>query len=248
MNNLVPIEFKSQRIMTTEILSEEFGTDKKNIQMNFSNNQSRFVEGKHYYKLEGQTLKDFKESLPNIIGEPLKYAPQLILWTDRGAARHAKILDTDEAWEVYEALEENYFNPKKPSCIEDLIIMQAQSLKDMRLQLQETKQDIQNMRDCIEIKATDTWRTDSNKIINKICIQQNDYKTIKEQIYTALEQRAACNLKQRLKNMRSRALLEGTSKSNTDSMNYLDVIAEDKKLREIYIAIVKEMSIKYKVA
>ena len=37
----------------------------------------------------------------------------LYLWTDRGAARHAKILDTDEAWEVYEELEDNYFNPKK---------------------------------------------------------------------------------------------------------------------------------------
>ncbi|WP_415468555.1 hypothetical protein [Clostridium saccharoperbutylacetonicum] len=38
---------------------------------------------------------------------------------NRGAARNAKILDTDEAWEVYEALEENYFNPKeeKLTCI-----------------------------------------------------------------------------------------------------------------------------------
>lgn len=35
------------------------------------------------------------------------------MWTDRGAARHAKILDTDEAWEVYEELEENYFNLKE---------------------------------------------------------------------------------------------------------------------------------------
>lgn len=112
MNKLIPLEFNSQRIMTTKVLAEEFGTEEKNIQMNFSNNHTRFIEDKHYFKLEGQQLKDFKNSLPNDIGSPLKFASSLILWTDRGAARHAKILDTDEAWDVYEALEESYFNPK----------------------------------------------------------------------------------------------------------------------------------------
>ena len=28
----------------------------------------------------------------------------------RGAARHAKMLNTDKSWEVFEALEDNYFN------------------------------------------------------------------------------------------------------------------------------------------
>lgn len=113
MNKLMPLEFKNQRIILTKTLADQFGANEKNINDNFSNNKERFKEGKHYIKLEGQALKDFKNSLPDIIGEPLKFAPKLILWTDRGAARHAKILDTDEAWEVYEALEENYFNPKQ---------------------------------------------------------------------------------------------------------------------------------------
>ena len=112
MNKLVPIEFKNQRIMTTKVLAEQYGTDEGNIQKNFSNNGKRFTEGKHYYKLEGQTLKEFKNSLPKEIREPIKFAPVLYLWTDRGAARHAKILDTDEAWNVYEELEDSYFNPK----------------------------------------------------------------------------------------------------------------------------------------
>lgn len=112
MSKLIPLEFKNQRIMTTKVLAEQFGTEEKNIQMNYSNNQKRFTEGKYYYKLEGQSLKEFKNSLPNEIREPLKFVSILYLWTDRGAARHAKILDTDEAWEVYEELEDNYFNPK----------------------------------------------------------------------------------------------------------------------------------------
>ena len=110
MNKLVPISFKNQRIMTTKVLAEQYGTDDKIIQQNFKRNEERFVEGKHYYRLTGKELKEFKADL-HLEGN-LKFASELILWTDRGAARHAKILDTDEAWEVYEDLEENYFRPQ----------------------------------------------------------------------------------------------------------------------------------------
>lgn len=120
MNNLIPLEFNNQRIITTKVLAEEFGTEEKNIQMNFSRNEERFVEGKHYYKLEGQQLKFFKDSLPTESREPIKFAPVLYLWTERGAARHAKILDTDEAWDVYEELEETYFRSKNRQATKQL--------------------------------------------------------------------------------------------------------------------------------
>ena len=37
-------------------------------------------------------------------------ARHLVLWTERGAARHAKMLDTDQAWDVFEQLEDCYFH------------------------------------------------------------------------------------------------------------------------------------------
>ncbi|EFI89744.1 hypothetical protein HMPREF9551_01222 [Escherichia coli MS 196-1] len=45
----------------------------------------------------------------------LNIAPKvshLFLWTARGAARHAKILETEKAWEVFEKLEDCYFDRK----------------------------------------------------------------------------------------------------------------------------------------
>lgn len=94
------------------MLAECYNTDEKIIQQNFTRNESRFVEGKHYIKLQGAELKEFKTNLLN--EEPsLLRVNCLYLWTKQGAARHAKMLTTDEAWAVYEELEENYFTQKQ---------------------------------------------------------------------------------------------------------------------------------------
>lgn len=126
MNHLIPIEFNKQRIMTTKILAEQYGTNEQNISKNFTRNMERFTEGKHYFKLDGEELKEFKGYVQN--DESLKFASVLYLWTEKGAARHAKILDTDEAWEVYETLEETYFRVKEQK--------QLSPMEQLRLQYQ----------------------------------------------------------------------------------------------------------------
>ena len=110
--NFKILEFKNQRIITTKVLAEQFGTEEVNISKNFKRNETRFIEGKHFFKLQGEALKEFKTTYLKDDSSMLRINC-LYLWTDRGAARHAKILDTDEAWDVYEALEENYFNPRE---------------------------------------------------------------------------------------------------------------------------------------
>lgn len=106
-------------VVTTEMLAGVYGTEVNNIQVNFSRNKDRFIEGKHFHKLTGSILKEFKNWLTqsklvykgaSIIS---KHAKSLILWTERGAARHAKMLDTDQAWDVFEALEDFYFCKKE---------------------------------------------------------------------------------------------------------------------------------------
>ncbi|MED4504649.1 hypothetical protein [Bacillus licheniformis] len=65
--------------------------------------------------------------------------------------------------------------------------------------------------------------------------------------YERLEQRAGCKLDIRLNNRKERALSQGMSKTYVKKINKLDVIAEEKRLVEIYIQIVKEMAIQFKV-
>lgn len=106
------INFNSVPVVTTEMLAEFYNTDSKHIQNNYLRNNGRFIEGKHFFKLVGDQLKQFK-NLPSLRGLVNKRAPHLTLWTERGAARHAKMLDTDQAWEVFEQLEDCYFVRKE---------------------------------------------------------------------------------------------------------------------------------------
>ena len=113
VESLPVITYQQQPVVTTELLAQVYGAESKNISDNYLNNAIRFVEGKHFFKLKGAELREFKNR-PDAIGSVGKNARALTLWTERGAARHAKILDTDQAWEVFEKLEDNYFS-KFPS-------------------------------------------------------------------------------------------------------------------------------------
>ena len=102
------VNFKSIPVITTEMMADFYGTESKNIQNNFLRNSKRFIEGKHFFKIIGQELKDFKNQ-PSLRGLVNKKVSHLTLWTERGAARHAKMLDTDQAWDIFEQLEDCYF-------------------------------------------------------------------------------------------------------------------------------------------
>ncbi|MFW2122486.1 ORF6N domain-containing protein [Acinetobacter ursingii] len=109
------VNFKSIPVVTTAMLAEFYGTEEVRIRQGHDRNKSRFIEGKHFFKITGQELKDFVSSLKILANFPKisNKARSLILWTERGAARHAKILDTDQAWDVFEQLEDCYFNRRE---------------------------------------------------------------------------------------------------------------------------------------
>lgn len=108
------ITYRNQRVITTESLAKGYGTEPIRIQQNHIRNETRFVEGKHFFKVTGDELKNFRLSFSESVS---KHTTSLILWTERGASRHAKMLETDRAWDFYEELEENYFRPRAASSL-----------------------------------------------------------------------------------------------------------------------------------
>ena len=114
----VTIEIRGLRVLTTEQLAKSYGTTAKILQYNFSYNKKRYIEGKHYISLQGDELKRFKANLE--IQGNLKYAHTLYLWTEKGALLHAKSLNTDKAWEVYDYLVDFYFRAKETEPVQEI--------------------------------------------------------------------------------------------------------------------------------
>lgn len=134
------IEHQNQRVLSTQQLADSYVTTTDVVTRNFNRNKDRYQEGKHYYLLKGDELKKFKANgqidlLPNL--------NKFYLWTERGAFLHAKSLNTDKAWEVYDSLVEHYFNSKeaKPNALptnykEALLQLVAQVEANEKLELE----------------------------------------------------------------------------------------------------------------
>lgn len=105
------ITWDGARVITTELLARLYGASPKQIHDGFQYHQERFEQGKHFYRLEREQLRAFRD-YPGNSGVVAPRTRQLIVWTERGAARHAKMLETDAAWEVFERLEDCYFTVK----------------------------------------------------------------------------------------------------------------------------------------
>ena len=112
------------------------------------------------------------------------------------------------------------------------------------------EQKIQNTCEVIALDKT-AWRKDSEHLINKIARATGEgyggIRLVYEEIYRSIESRAGVSLNTRLTNKRNRMAGEGVCKSKRDRLTRVDIIAEDKKLIEIYVAIVKELAVKYGV-
>jgi Rha family phage regulatory protein len=108
---------------------------------------------------------------------------------------------------------------------------------------------VDNIAEIVSLNTTD-WRKTSQSIIKKIAITQGGYEAYRDvakSIYDETDKRAGSNLKTRLTNLRKNMALEGASKSKRDKANKLDVIENDKRLKEIYMSVVKDFAIKNKV-
>ena len=121
--------------------------------------------------------------------------------------------------------------------------------KKIKEEIEDTKNQLQGIRGIVAINSND-WKNDCKKLITKIAYKLgsiNHINDVYKEVYSTLDKRLGTKLQIRLTNKRRRMADEGVCKSKRDKLNYINVIEDDKKLIEGYIAIVKELSIKYGV-
>lgn len=262
MNGLIPIEFGEQRILLTSQIAEMYGATTDVISKNFNRNFERYQPDSDYYCLEGEAKRDFLNR--GQFDDGYKKASKLYLWTEHGALLHAKSLGTDRAWEVYGELVDTYFRAKEQAQFGyENLSPELQMFKQIfdsvartQLQQQEQAKAITDMNRRLENTCQiialnpNAWREEARQLIVRVArkLGGNEYiRDVNAEVFKLVDQRGGFSLETRLTNMRRRMAEEGVCKSKRDKLNKVDVVAEDKRAIEIYIAIVKEMAVKHGV-
>lgn len=179
--------------------------------------------------------------LPDYIPENIFY--RLAMKAKNETAEKFQALVADE---IIPSIRKTGTYTTKPVCIEDVLIQSLQEMKEMRQKVEQTSQRLDSICDVIALNPN-SWREDARNLISKTAYKIGGFDYIKDlqsEIYRLVDERAAVNLSVRLINKRNRLAAEGVCKSKRDKISKLDVIADDKKLIEIYIAVVKELAVK----
>ena len=122
--------------------------------------------------------------------------------------------------------------------------------KEQDKAIEAVNQKVDGIRDVVVLNPN-SWREECRKLLAKVAQARGGggaYQEVNAEVFQLVDERARVSLETRLTNKRRRMADEGVCKSKRDKLNKVDVIADDAKLIEIYIAIVKEMAVKYGVS
>ncbi|WP_446935886.1 Rha family transcriptional regulator [Lysinibacillus fusiformis] len=138
----------------------------------------------------------------------------------------------------------------------ELIAMMAQQgveqerrLNQVELKTAQLEAKQENIAEIVALNPTE-WRKKTTTILNKIALARGgfeEYRKVRNESYQVLDERARCKLDIRLNNRKKEMAINGATRTQLEKVSKLDVIANDARLTEIYLAIVKEMAIKHQI-
>lgn len=247
-------EYKGQRVVTFKDIDIVHERPDGTARKSFWRNKDHFVEGEDYFVLNmDEAQKVFNIAAPN----------GLALMTEQGYLMLVKPFSDDLSWDVQRKLVNGYFRARQLATdlspqmklLYGLCDQLAQAERDAKEAKQiadsakETAQKAvettENIKEAVK-PVFDNWREEINKKFNRI--QRNadkPFNLLRSEMYSELERRAGCDLATRLRNRKQRMSESGCTKKEINYYNRMDIIEEDKKLREIFSKIVSEYEIKY---
>jgi hypothetical protein len=253
---------KGKKAMFVKEIAEMHNQELKHINQRINDNRSRFKIGVDIIDLKGSEFEVGLTDHGIYSQNALNRSNNIYILSERGYAKLLKILEDDKAWELYDGLVDGYFNMReyihqeKPKSQAEVIAMLAQynleqerRLNQVETRIAETEKRQESLSEIVALNTTN-WREDTTRILNKIAKKTggyDQYRNIRNESYEILEHRANANLGIRVTNKQKKMAFEGVPKSKINKVSKIDVINDDKRLLEIYLAVVKEMAIKYQV-
>lgn len=185
MTELQAPQYNNQPVATLGVLADYLGTSKNTLKSNLAKNPDKFIHGKHYFNISHDNLKGASSTL----GQAFDYKGNtgLQVWTERGCARLSKLLRTDEAWDLWEKMEDSYFNSSKsktPMSFSEALFLagkleqeKEQALLERDIAI-ETKAEIGNRREATSMNTASQAVKKANKLEVELDLSK-EYCTIK---------------------------------------------------------------------
>ena len=246
-------EYQGQRVVTMKEIDAVHQRPEGTARKRFNDNKVHFIEGVDYFNVtqpsEIRTLG---------LERPQGGTPESVtLITESGYLMLVKSFTDDLAWAVQRQLVNTYFRAHGVTPDLDALSPTLRVLINLELEqkaqakaIEAVNQKIDDIRDVVAL-SPNAWRPNTRSLIARIAraLGGNEYiRDVQAEIYKLVDERARVSLETRLTNKRRRMADEGVCKSRRDKLTKVDIIADDAKLIEIYIAVVKEMCVKYGIA
>ena len=232
-----------QVVTSSRNVARDFGKEHRNvirdIERLLKNEQTHQMFYESYYTHE-QNKQTYREFLMNRDGFTL-----LVMGFTGKRATDFKI----EYINAFNEMEQKLLNQRKPKTQLEILQESINQLVEQEKRITAIEQKQENIVKIISLNNSKNWRKETTDLINKIA-QNNGgtFKQTRRESYSRLETRARCDLDRRLANKIERLKEQGVPKRTINNLNYLDVIADDDRLIEIYLAIVKEMAIEHGIS
>ena len=240
-------EFSGQRVVTFKDIDAVHGRPDGTARRNFNTNKSHLIEGEDYFvRNSSEAQNEFGITAPN----------GLTLITESGYLMLVKSFTDDLAWKAQRELVKGYFRAKTAQPQFSTLSPQLQALiniemrqKEQERQMNELTLQVQRNSAVVDkvtaaytapIASGDNWQESANHTINALVEHfRLNHQMFRRELYEELEREAGCNLQQRLTRLKNRMKAGGATATQCKSVTKLTIIAQDKKLRSIFIGILR---------
>lgn len=259
MNELITIngtgltvkEYHGQRVVTLKEVDAVHQRPDGTARRTFNANKGHFIDGTDFHKISADEFRT--QFQPDYSKQAVE---DVTLITESGYLMLVKSFTDDLAWEVQRQLVNTYFRAKSVRSDMNALSPQLQLLISMELKQKEhdrelaaVNQRVDGIREIVALSPK-SWREECRRLLAKVAQARGGggaYQEVNAEVFELVNQRGGVSLETRLTNKRRRMADEGQCKSKRDKLSKVDVIADDKKLIEIYIAVVKDMAVRYGV-
>lgn len=254
-------EFSGQRVVTFKEIDAVHGRPDGTAKRNFRSNREHFIEGEDFFMLD---QPDEIRSLG--IQRPQGGTPESVtLITESGYLMLVKSFTDDLAWKVQRQLVKEYFRAKTSAPQFSTLSPQLQALINIEMrqheqerQMNELALKVQQNSDTMDkvtaayvapISSGDNWQESANHTINALvehfCL---NHQMFRRELYEELERESGCDLQQRLTRLKNRMKAAGATVTQCRTVTKLTIISQDKKLRSIFIGILRRRTLEFTAA